>query len=145
MSRTTSVATLTPRQRLARGLTYSAVGPLDVTRGAVGLGVQSAGSSAAWLRDRYRSGAVRRDLEAAREALVAELTAAQEAIAALPGALPASVRTSRKVRRRPRPVVLAAAGVAVVAVGAVTFSIVRRSTQPDPSPLPPSVDVTPKP
>lgn len=141
MSRTKSVATLTPRQRLARGLTYSAVGPLDVTRGAVGLGVQSAGSSAAWLRDRYRSGAVRRDLEAAREALVAELTAAQDALASLPASLP----VSRKARRRPRPVVLAAAGVAVLAVGAVTFSIVRRSTQPDPSPLPPSVDVTPKP
>lgn len=141
MSRTKSVATLTPRQRLARGLTYSAVGPLDVTRGAVGLGVQSAGSSAAWLRDRYRSGAVRRDLEAARDTLVAELTAAQEALASLPAALP----TARRARRRPRPVVLAAAAVAVLAVGAVTFSIVRRSTQPDPSPLPPSVDVTPKP
>ena len=141
MSRTKSVTTLTPRQRLARGLTYSAVGPLDVTRGAVGLGVQSAGSSAAWLRDRYRSGAVRRDLEAARDTLVAELTAAQEALASLPATLP----TARRARRRPRPVVLAAAGVAVLAVGAVTFSIVRRSTQPDPSPLPPSVDVTPKP
>ena len=141
MSRTKSVTTLTPRQRLARGLTYSAVGPLDVTRGAVGLGVQSAGSSAAWLRDRYRSGAVRRDLEAARDTLVAELTAAQEALASLPATLP----TARRARRRPRPVVLAAAGVAVLAVGAVTFSIVRRSTQPDPSPLPPSVEVTPKP
>jgi len=33
----------------------------------------------------------------------------------------------------------------VLGVGAVAFSIVRRSTQPDPSPLPPSVEVSPKP
>jgi hypothetical protein len=40
---------------------------------------------------------------------------------------------------------LVGAGVAVLAVGAVTFSIIRRSTQPDPSPLAPSVDVPPQP
>jgi sarcosine oxidase subunit alpha len=40
---------------------------------------------------------------------------------------------------------LAAAGVAVIAVGGVAFSIIRRSMQPDPSPRPPSVEVTPKP
>ena len=37
---------LTSRERLARGLTYSAVGPLDVTRGVVGLGVHSAQTTA---------------------------------------------------------------------------------------------------
>ena len=52
----TNVDRLSPRQRLTRGLKYSTVGPVDVTRGAVGIGVGSAQSSAAWLRDRYRSG-----------------------------------------------------------------------------------------
>ena len=33
---------LTPQQRLSRGLTYTAVGPVDVTRGIVGLGAHSA-------------------------------------------------------------------------------------------------------
>jgi hypothetical protein len=42
-------------------------------------------------------------------------------------------------------VLIAGIAVAVLAVGGVTFSIVRRSTQPEPSPLPPSVEVTPKP
>ena len=45
---------LTPGQRLSRGLKYSAVGPVDVTRGAVGLGVDGAQSSAAWVGDLYR-------------------------------------------------------------------------------------------
>ena len=36
---------LTPRERLARGLTYSTVGPVDLTRGIVGLGVDSARST----------------------------------------------------------------------------------------------------
>lgn len=51
---------LTPRERLTRGLAYSAVGPVDVTRGllelGVGLGLQSARSTAAGLRRRYREG-----------------------------------------------------------------------------------------
>lgn len=47
---------LTPRERLTRGLAYSAVGPVDVTRGllelGVGLGLQSARSTTAlpWSR-----------------------------------------------------------------------------------------------
>jgi Cell wall synthesis protein CwsA len=40
---------------------------------------------------------------------------------------------------------LVAVGAVVLAGGAVAFSIVRRSMQPEPSPLPPSVDVSPKP
>lgn len=39
-------ARLTPRERLTRGLTHTAVGPVDVTRGVVGLGVHSAQSTA---------------------------------------------------------------------------------------------------
>ena len=129
---------LTSRERLARGLKYSAVGPVDVTRGAVGVGVHSVGSSAGWLRDQYRSGRLRRQLHAAQDAIARELADAQEVVAALP-------QTFGRARRRPRPLVLAGAGLVVLAVGAVSFSIIRRSTQPDPSPLPPSVDVTPKP
>jgi hypothetical protein len=136
---------LTPRQRFARGLKYSTVGPVDVTRGALGLSLQSVGSSAGWLRDQYRNGKLREDLEAAQEAiqhtLATELAAAQDIVVSLPETL----QKARRGRRRPRPLVLAVAGVGVLAIGAVTFSIVRRSTQPDPSPLPPSVDVTPKP
>jgi Cell wall synthesis protein CwsA len=33
----------------------------------------------------------------------------------------------------------------VLAGGAVAFSIVRRNNKPQPSPLPPSVEVTPRP
>ena len=52
---------LTPRQRLTRGLTYTAVGPVDVTRGVVGLSVHSAQAGAANLRRRYREGRLARD------------------------------------------------------------------------------------
>lgn len=137
----TTVTRLTPRERLTRGLKYSAVGPLDVTRGAVGVGVNSVGSSAGWVRDRYRSGRLRKDLRAAQNAIAGELAAAQEVVANLPQTL----QGTRRAKRRPRPLVLAAAGAAVLVVGGVSFSIIRRSTQPDPSPLPPSVEVTPKP
>jgi hypothetical protein len=141
MSSKTSAVRLTPRERLARGLKYSTVGPVDVTRGALGIGLGSALSSAMWLGERYRSGKLRKDLADAQETIATELAAAQEVVANLPQAL----QEARRSKRRPRPIFLIAAGAAVLAVGAVTFSIVRRSTQPDPSPLPPSVDVTPKP
>lgn len=141
MSSRTTVERLSPRQRLARGLKYSTVGPVDVTRGALGIGVDSAQSSAAWVRDRYRSGRLRQDLAAAQAAIVTELAAAQEVVSGLPLAL----QEARTSKRRPRPLVLIAVGAAVLAVGAVTFSIIRRSTQPEPSPRPPSVEVTPRP
>jgi hypothetical protein len=136
---------LTPRERLSRGLTYSAVGPVDVTRGVVGLGVHSARSTAAQLRHRYQEGQLAREIAAAQETIGQELAAAQEVVANLPQAF----QDARRSRRRgPRPWVLAGAAVAVLAVGAVTFSIVRRSTRPDPleaSPRPPSVDVQQRP
>lgn len=141
MSSKTTVERLSPRQRLARGLKYSTIGPVDVTRGALGIGVDSAQSSAAWVRDRYRSGRLRQDLAAAQAAIVTELAAAQEVVSGLPLAL----QEARTSKRRPRPLVLIAVGAAVLAVGAVTFSIIRRSTQPEPSPRPPSVEVTPRP
>jgi hypothetical protein len=141
MSAMTTTVRLTPRERFARGLKYSTVGPYDITRGAVGMTAGTVGSSAAWLRDRYRSGRLREDLETAQDVVVTELAAAQEVIANLPQAF----QEARRSKRRPRPIVLVAAGVGVLAVGAVAFSIVRRSVRPEPSALPPSVEVTQRP
>ena len=133
---------LTPRQRLSRGLAYTAVGPVDVTRGVVGLGVHSAQAGASTLRRRYREGRLARDLQSAQEALVQELAAAQEVVAGLPEALQ---QARRAQRRGKRPWVIAGVAAVVLAGGAVAFSIVRRSSQQEPSSLPPSVDVQPRP
>jgi alpha-D-ribose 1-methylphosphonate 5-triphosphate synthase subunit PhnG len=133
---------LTPRQRLNRGLAYTAVGPVDVTRGVVGLGVHSAQAGASSLRRRYREGRLARDLRAAQEALLQELTAAQEVVTGLPEALQ---QARRSQRRSKRPWLIAGAAVVVLAGGAAAFSIVRRSTQQEPSTLPPSVEVQPRP
>ncbi|MBJ7341809.1 cell wall synthesis protein CwsA [Mycolicibacterium sp.] len=145
MSSTTSPVRLTAPQRFARGVKYSTVGPVDVTRGALGVGFNSTKSSVSWVANRYRRGRIKsqlsKDLAAAQEAIGHELAAAQGVVAHLPQAL----QEARRTKRRPRPVVLLGAGVAVLAVGAVSFSIIRRSTQPEPSPLPPSVDIAPKP
>jgi hypothetical protein len=143
-------ARLTPSQRLSRGLKYSAVGPVDVTWGALGLGLNGAQSSAAWVGNRYRRGRVARqlsdDLSAAQEAIAQELAAAQEVVSNLPSALlDARGGGARRSRCRRRPLLLAALGAVVLAGGAVAFTIIRRSSQPEPSPLPPSVDVAPKP
>jgi hypothetical protein len=133
---------LTPRERLARGLTYSTVGPVDLARGIVGLGVDSARSTTSQLRRRYQQGQLAREIAAAQESIGEELAAAQEVIANLPQALQDARRARR---RRPRPWVLVGAAVAVLAVGAAAFSIVRRSSHREPSPRPPSVDVQPRP
>ncbi len=132
---------LTPRERLSRGLANTAVGPVDVTRGVVGLGVHSAQAGASSLRRRYREGRLARDLHSAQEALVQELAAAQEVVTGLPEALQ---QARRSQRRRPRPWVIAGVAVVVLAAGAAAFSIVRRSTRPEPSALPPSVEVEPR-
>jgi hypothetical protein len=132
----THVDRLTSKQRFARGVKHSASGPVDLTLGAAGVGLTTARSTAAWLGHHYVEGR-----RAAKEALAVELAAAQDVVASLPQAY----EEARKARRRPRPLVLAVAAVAVLGVGAVAFSIIRRSTQPDPSPRPPSVEVTPKP
>ncbi|WP_445167840.1 cell wall synthesis protein CwsA [Mycolicibacterium sp. Dal123E01] len=47
-------------------------------------------------------------------------------------------------RQRRRLVVFGFLSLAVVAGGAAAFSIARRSAAPEPSTLPPSVDVAPK-
>jgi hypothetical protein len=131
---------LTPRERLNRGLQYTAVGPVDVTRGVVGLGVHSAQTGASNLRRRYREGRLARDLRSAQEALAHELAAAQDVVTGLPEALQ---QARRARRRKPRPWVLAGAAAVVLAAGAAAFSIVRRSSQRKPSTLPPSVEVDP--
>ena len=145
MSAGTSAARLTPAGRIARGLKYSTVGPVDVTRGALGVGFNSTRSSVAWVANRYRRGRIKsqltKDLAAAQEAIATELAAAQEVVTHIPQAL----QEARKAKRRPKPLLVIGAGVAVLAVGAVAFTIIRRSTQPEPSPLPPSVDVAPRP
>jgi hypothetical protein len=138
-------ARLSPGQRLSRGLRYTAVGPVDVTRGTVGLSWQGAHSAVSSLRQRVEKSQLAKDLarelEDAQVAIAGELAEAREALANLPQ----TIAEARRPKRRPHPFVLAAAGVATIAVGAVAFSIVRRSMQPDPSPRPPSVEVTPKP
>jgi hypothetical protein len=136
--RATNHTPLTPRERLSRGLASTAVGPVDVTRGLVGLGVHSAQAGASSLRRRYHEGRLAHDLHSAQEALVQELAAAQEVVTGLPEAL------QQPQRRRPRPWVLAGAAAVVIAAGAAAFSIVRRSTRPEPSTLPPSVEVEPR-
>ena len=132
---------LTPRERLSRGLASTAVGPVDVTRGLVGLGVHSAQAGASSLRRRYHEGRLAHDLHSAQEALAQELAAAQDVVAGLPEALQ---QARRAQRRRPRPWVLAGAAAVMLAAGAAAFSIIRRSTQPEPSALPPSVEVEPR-
>ena len=145
MSSKTKADRLTPKQRLARGLKYTAVGPVDVTRGALGLSLSSAQASTTWVGNRYRRGRVAnqlgKDLAAAQATIVNELATAREVVADLPQTL----KDARRSRRSPRPLLLLAGGVVVLGLGAVAFSIVRRSTQPDPSPRPPSVEVSPKP
>jgi hypothetical protein len=136
---------LSPGERLTRGLRYSTMGPVDVTRGTMGLSWQGAHSAASRIRSRIEKSRLAKELAKelgeAQEAIAAEVAAAQEVLANLP----AAIAEARKPKRRPRPFVLAGAAVAVLAVGAVTFSIVRRSMKPDPSPLQPSVEVSPRP
>jgi Cell wall synthesis protein CwsA len=132
---------LTPSQRLSRGLKYSAVGPVDVTLGTVGLSWQGAQSAAGRIRRRLDSSRLAKEFGDAQETIAQELVAAQEVLANLPQV----IAEARKPKRRRRPLVLAAMGAVVLAGGAVAFTIVRRSMQPEPSPLPPSVDVIPKP
>lgn len=137
---------LTPRELLARGLTYSVVGPVYVTRGVVGLGVDAAQASAAGLRRRHRESRLAREVAAAQETIGQELAAVQEVVANVPQALRDARRA--RCRRSRRPLFFAGATVAVLAGGAVAFAVVRRSTRQqreEPSPRPPSVDVQPRP
>jgi Cell wall synthesis protein CwsA len=128
---------LAPNQRLARGLKYAAMGPVDISRGVVGLGLQAAVATGASARRRYQDGQLRRQLAAVAEKLEKALP---DVLAdAVPGAKP-------KPKCRRRRLLIAGTAVAVLAGGAVAFSLVRRTKRPEPpSPLPPSVEVAPKP
>jgi Cell wall synthesis protein CwsA len=135
---------LTSRERLTRGLRYSAVGPVDVTRGVVGISVHSAESAAAGARRRYRDArAAHKDLAERREGIAPEASAVKQVVAELPAALQEAHGVAH--RRRRRLWVFGTLGLATVVGGAVAFGIVRRSMQPEPSALPPSVEVAPKP
>jgi hypothetical protein len=139
---------LTPRQHLTRGLARTAAGPVEVTRGAVGLAAQSVAAGASSIRRRYRAGKLRRDLADAQNAIRHGSAAAQEAVAALPrtlAELPHSLVEASRRRRGRRGLVLGAVAGAVLAGGAALFAVVRRSRPSEPSPLPPSVQVDPKP
>ncbi|MBS4728104.1 cell wall synthesis protein CwsA [Mycobacterium sp. SM1] len=133
---------MTPRQRLARGLTYTAVGPLEMTRGVVGLGAHSARAGASTMWRRYRQRKSARDFDAIHETTPPGRAVAQ----GLATGLPQAVRHPRRSQRRSlrRWVATAAAGMLLVG-GAVAFLRVRRSPRPEPSPRPPSVDVQPAP
>lgn len=130
---TEAAARLAPRQRLTRGLKYTAVGPVDITRGVLGISADTAQATAAELRRRYESGKLQR-----------QISAAAEAVAALPETIQEAIRPPKKRRRR--PLLIAAVAVTVLAGGAAAFSIVRRRNRPEEPPtLPPSVPVAPRP
>jgi Cell wall synthesis protein CwsA len=133
---------LTPRQRLTRGLAYTAVGPVDVTRGILGLSLHSAQAGVSNLRRHYQGGRLTRDLQTAQEALAQELAAAQDVVTGLPQVFQ---QAQQSQDRNKRPWIFAGLAVMALAGGAVAFSIVRRSSQPEPSPRPPSVEVQPHP
>ena len=138
---------LTPRERLTRGLSHTATGPVDVTRGVVGLGTHSAHSTASELRRRYREGRLAREIDAAQETIAQELAAAHDAVANLPQTL----RDAQQSRRRlgKRPLLITGAAILALAGGGAAFRRARRSLHrerfvyEEPSPRPPSVGVEP--
>jgi hypothetical protein len=108
----------------------------------MGLGYHSAQVGASNLRCRYRKGRATPDVRAAQKTVAQEVAAAREVAAGLPQAL----REARRARHRGiRPWVIAGSVVTALTGGAIAFSIIRRSSRPEPSPRPPSVDVQPRP
>ncbi len=134
---------LTPGQRLRRGLAHTAAGPVDVTRGTVGLAAHTLAAGVTSLRRRYRDGQLRKELEAAQAVIGRELGAAQDVLAALPETFQ-EARANRAHSRRPW--LIAGAAAATLVVGGAAFAVVRRSTRrpQEPATLPPSVQVEPK-
>ena len=66
---------LTPGQRLTRGLKYSAVGPVDVTRGTVGLSWHGAQSAADSVRRRFDKSRLAQELGDAQGTIAQEIAA----------------------------------------------------------------------
>src|SRR5690606_41534228 len=91
---------VTPRERLERGLKYTAVGPVELGRGLAGIGVQSARSSSAWLARRYRRA---RGSDRPGRALAAPPQAPALALAAAPAGVsgPAPALSGRPHGRPP--------------------------------------------
>lgn len=121
---------LTSGERLVRGLKEAALAPIDVSRGTAGIGFGLAKTAAGAASRLLRRG----------KAVSSEV---QDAVADVVDTLPEVVSSARK-RKLPR----ALAGLAIVGLlgaGAVAFSVVRRSGQPEPSSLAPSVDPQPQP
>lgn len=130
---------LTHRERLARGLAYSAAGPVDVARGAAGLGgaavyrgAAQVYAGAAELRRRYRESRLAQE--------IAEAAAELPALLELPTLL-----DDRPAGRLRRGWVIAGAAAAALLAGGVVAVLIYRSRQAEePSPRPPSVDAQPK-
>ncbi len=141
--RPTAATTLTPRQRLTRGLSHTASGPVDVTRGVLGIGVGSARAGASHLRQRYRDSRLAHEVAGTPELVAQDVAAVQEVIAGLPDVL----QQARRAQRRSwRPLVVTGVAAVLVAGGAAAALILRRSAQAEQSsPRPPSVDVQPRP
>ncbi|MFN8229170.1 MAG: cell wall synthesis protein CwsA [Mycobacterium sp.] len=134
---------LTPARRLTRGLSRTAAGPVDITRGTLGLVAQSVGATFGGLRQQFRKSQarkeLRRELADAKSLVAHEFADVKQAVQEL-----AESKGGRGPRRK--RLLIAAAGVTTLAGGAALFSTIRRSQRrPEPSPLPPSVPVEPKP
>ena len=127
---------LTPTARLTRGVTYTLLGPVDITWGTLGLGFGGARAAVKGLR--------RREVQLAngQTAAVAHELAAVRQVAQ---AIPVAYAEARKPKHHMRGWLIATFGVVVLAAGAFAFTIARRSMQPDPSPRPPSVQAEPRP
>ena len=100
------------------------------------------------LRDQYRKSQARKDLRAelaaAGELVTREFAGVKDAVKDLPQVLAdASPEGDHGPRRR--RLLLAGAAVATLAGGAALFSKIRRTRRPEPSVLPPSVPVEPRP
>ena len=126
---------LTSRERLNRGLHYTAVGPVDITRGVVGITAHSAESAAGAIKRRAR------EARAVQQEVAKEAEAVKEVLAELPQMLQ-DARNAQHRRRR-RLFVFGFLGLAAIG-GAVAVVTARRSSVPEPSALPPSVEVAPK-
>ena len=138
-------ARLTPAQRLTRGLAHTAAGPVEMTRGTAGLVAQAIGATATGLRDQYRKSKARKELRtelaAAGDLVAREFSGVRDVVKDQL----ADVGSERSGGVRARRLLLAGAGVAALAGGAALFSKARRSRRPEPSTMPPSVSVEPRP
>ena len=139
---------LTPARRLTRGLARTASGPVDITRGTLGIVAQSVGATFGGLRQQYRKSQarkeLRRELGDAKSLVAHEFADVKHAVQELAQTTLAESTNGRGPRRK--RLLIAAAGVTTLAGGAALFSRIRRSQRrPEPSPLPPSVPVEPKP